>query len=236
MVAPREGAFPSGPSGALFHAVTERFAFFVDAAFLKAEGAKALGFPGWQTRLDARFAVDAFRHLGESRGGTLLRCYWYDGAFPARDSRAESQKRYLDAIALTPGLALRLGTVKSLTPSWLHALKRSLEKHGLDPDSLGLRLGPIDFQKGVDTLIALDLARLAQKQAFATAFLVAGDRDLLDAVHAAQDEGRAVVLVYPDGAGVDPDLRRSADDVVSLSRDDLARFFSERSEVGEEGR
>jgi uncharacterized LabA/DUF88 family protein len=214
--------------------VSERFGFFVDAAFLKAEGAKALGLKAAETRLDARLAVDAFRHLGERHGGSLLRCYWYDGAFPVRDRRASSQRSFLDAIALTPGLTLRLGTVKSLTPPWLHALKKVLGEHGLDADALGLRLGPIDVQKGVDTLIALDLARLAQKRAFSTAFLVAGDRDLLDAVHAAQDEGCVVVLVHPERAGVDPELRRSADDVVSLSRHDLAAFLSKRAEGEEE--
>ena len=49
-------------------------------------------------------------------------------------------------------------------------------------------------QKGVDTLIALDLVRLAGHSVFDTAVLVSGDRDLAEAVRATQDLGSQVVI------------------------------------------
>ncbi len=76
-------------------------------------------------------------------------------------------------------------------------------------------------QKGVDTLIVLDLVRLAQRRAYDTAFLIAGDRDLAEAVRVAQEEGRRVVLLHPSGGGVATELRHLADEVRSLDETDL---------------
>ncbi|MGH8906868.1 MAG: NYN domain-containing protein [Egibacteraceae bacterium] len=49
-------------------------------------------------------------------------------------------------------------------------------------------------QKGVDTLVTLDLVRLAQRNAYDTAILIAGDRDLAEAIRTAQDSGKASSL------------------------------------------
>ena len=62
---------------------------------------------------------------------------------------------------------------------------------------LKLRLGRViqGQQKGVDTLITLDLLTLARERAIATAYLFTGDEDLREAVVAAQSIGIQVVLV-----------------------------------------
>ncbi|GIW20260.1 MAG: hypothetical protein KatS3mg065_0556 [Chloroflexota bacterium] len=205
----------------------ERAAFFIDAGFLKAEGAKRLGISPARCRIDAVAAVAFLRSLSSDEWGLeFLRAYWYDGRFPPDDPRSPSQQRYLDAIGLTPGLTIRLGTVKQVTPAWLHALRAALARTGIDLDGLGVRMGPVDVQKGVDALLILDLVRLAQKRAFALAALVAGDRDFLEAVRTVQDEGCRVVLMHPVGAGIDPELRRTVDAVQPLDEAELRRFMS----------
>ena len=62
---------------------------------------------------------------------------------------------------------------------------------------LKLRLGRViqGQQKGVDTLITLDLLTLARERAIATAYLLTGDEDLREAVLAAQSLGIQVVLL-----------------------------------------
>lgn len=215
--------------------MADRFAVFVDAGFLRAEGAKALGIPPNQCHLDAPAAVRTLEALAaEATGEKMLRTYWYDGKFRDGDPRAPSQQKFLDAIALTPGLHLRLGTIKTVQPPWLHALGKALERNGLDAAELGIRLGPVDTQKGVDALIVLDLVRLAQRGIYTTAVLLAGDRDLLEAMRAAQEEGVLVILAHPVRAGVDPDLRRAADAVIQISEERLREFLLPR--VGSSGR
>ena len=63
--------------------------------------------------------------------------------------------------------------------------------------NLKLRLGRVIHgqQKGVDTLITLDLLTLARERSIVTAYLLTGDEDLREAVVAAQSLGLQVVLL-----------------------------------------
>ena len=63
--------------------------------------------------------------------------------------------------------------------------------------NLKLRLGRVIHgqQKGVDTLITLDLLTLARERSVATVYLLTGDEDLREAVVAAQSLGLQVVLL-----------------------------------------
>ncbi|MYB42229.1 MAG: NYN domain-containing protein [Chloroflexi bacterium] len=63
--------------------------------------------------------------------------------------------------------------------------------------NLKLRLGRVIHgqQKGVDTLITLDLLTLARERSVATVYLLTGDEDLREAVVAAQSLGVQVVLL-----------------------------------------
>lgn len=219
----------NGHSASEYHPrVPDRFAIFIDAGFLQAEGSRILTGSGYRMRIDVRSAVDELRALAEAATGEeFLRAYWYDGAYRSDDPRASGQRQFIDAVALTPGLTVRLGTVKNWMPSWLQAARGRLQARGLDPEEIGLR-DTIEIQKGVDTLIVLDLIRLAQKGAFSTAVLLAGDRDLLEAVTTVQEEGRMVVLTHPEGTDVDLALRQAADRVEPIPRAILERFLSPR--------
>ncbi len=87
-------------------------AAFIDVGFLTAEGARTLQVPRRAVKPSARGCVDWIRgrFAAEGTGSRLLRVYWYDGAFDPRDRRYESQRRYFDAIASTPGIQLRAAT------------------------------------------------------------------------------------------------------------------------------
>ena len=97
-----------------------------------------------------------------------------------------------------------------------------------------LRLGRLvrGVQKGVDSLIVRDLMRLSQNRAISTAYLLGGDEDLREGMVEAQEMGVRVVLV-----GIEPfgeqnqagTLMREADDVIVLSREQLAPHFARRA-------
>lgn len=89
-------------------------------------------------------------------------------------------------------------------------------------DNVKVRLGRLTpaGQKGVDTLIVLDLTTLAREKAIDTAFLFSGDDDLREAVIVAQHSGvRVVLLGLPNigGSRQSRDLIREADRVVDVS-------------------
>lgn len=207
-------------------------AAFIDVGFLKAEGARALGQRRNDVQLDARGCVqlvNSFVHPDQD--ARLLRTYWYDGAFDPLDPRHESQRRYFDAIASVPGIQLRLGHLQEITPRWQYALQRALERCGVDETEFEkhFALRPEVRQKGVDTLLTLDLVRLAQRGVYDLAILLAGDRDLAEPVRVAQDEGCKVNLLIPNGAGVATELRQLADEVWTLETAELHRMLRDRA-------
>jgi uncharacterized LabA/DUF88 family protein len=166
--------------------------------------------------------------FGRNAGMQLLRVYWYDGSLDPSDNGYRGQRRYFNAIANTPGVQLRLGHLKRSTPSWHYPLRQALEAMGVDANEFAehFEFKPQLSQKGVDTLIVLDLVRLGQEASYDTAVLVAGDRDLAEAVRTAQDAGRRVVLAHPEGAGVAQELRQLADHVVEIGVPHLSRMFA----------
>lgn len=208
---------------------------FVDAGFLKAEGAKALGREMRSLSLSAEKAVNWLRLLPQFGRGAIprdmefLRTYWYDGAFDPKDNRWTTQRRYFDAIAHTPGLQLRLGHIVERRPGWQHALRIALKECGVDMElfSQHFDMRPELSQKGVGALIVLDLVRLAQNDAYDTAILIAGDRDLAEAVRTAQDYGRRVLLGIPEGAGVANEVRQLADDIIVIDKAQVKKLFDE---------
>ena len=77
----------------------------------------------------------------------------------------------------------------------LNALRKTALGVGVEPDKLVEEFNknwtfyPERHQKGVDTLITLDMIRLASRSAFDVAVLIAGDRDLAEAIRTVQDYG-----------------------------------------------
>ncbi|GGL85485.1 NYN domain-containing protein [Modestobacter marinus] len=99
-----------------------------------------------------------------------------------------------------------------------------------------LRLGKMtpSGQKGVDSLIFRDLTTLARERAIATAYLVAGDEDLREAVTMAQDLGVQVTLVTvipADRLNTSEALVNEADLVVDLEASWLAPHFKLREDA-----
>lgn len=89
-----------------------------------------------------------------------------------------------------------------------------------DTDRLDLRLGhlvgdrPPFRQKGVDTLLVLDMLRLAQANVYDVAGVIAGDADFVEVVDAVKRLGKEVVVA--GGQGIADRLRHAADLYVDL--------------------
>lgn len=217
------------------------YAAFIDVGFLKAEGARQLGQPVSQVKPDAAEVVAWLRGLQESGLGDteLLRAYWYDGAFDQAHPQYHSQRRFFDAIAYTPGIQLRLGHIAErrsrLETPVVRALESTAHGLGVDPEALVSEFQrhwtfyPERQQKGVDTLLALDLVRLADRHAYDTAIVIAGDRDLAEAVRTAQDAGRRVVVATPSRQSLAGELCQLADAVIDLDVTALHRLLKSRA-------
>ncbi|MCY4028477.1 MAG: NYN domain-containing protein [Acidobacteria bacterium] len=212
---------------------------FVDAGFLRAEGARVLGHRPAAVRPAAAAIATWFNQLcGDGSGRTFLRAYWYDGAFDPSHVEYGGQRAFLEAIGLTPGIQLRLGHIAE-RPSRLErpvrqALERTAAGLGLEPERLMTEFNrhwtfrPERHQKGVDTLIALDMVRLASRAGYSTAVLIAGDRDLAEAVRASQDFGARVLAATPNRASLARELAQLADEVIHMPETDMRRMLTPR--------
>lgn len=93
-----------------------------------------------------------------------------------------------------------------------------------------LKLGLINSQgeqKGVDSLIIMDLLTLSKNRAMSAAVLVSGDEDLRLGVQQAQEQGVAVHLlgVEPASKNQSPTLMKEADEHHQWGETELARFL-----------
>ena len=147
-------------------------------------------------RPQGRAITEWFRGLSENEltGERFLRLYWYDGEHDPSHPGYASQRKFLNAIGVTPGIQLRLG----------HLVARPEQ-----PDR------PLQ-QKGVDTLLALDLVRLAGRSVFTTAVLIINDRDFSEAIRAAQDFGVRVLIATPNRHRVASELTQLADGLIVI--------------------
>jgi uncharacterized LabA/DUF88 family protein len=212
---------------------------FVDAGYLKAAGGRTLGMDINKLWPVSQAVVSWFQQAASSfPGERFLRVYWYDGQHDPRHRGYAAQRVFFDAISRTPGLQFRGGHLVERTPKWQapvrQAIRESARQFHLDPEGFladfeqRFRFMPEWQQKGVDTLIVLDLVRLAQQGAYTTGVLIAGDRDLAEAVRVAQAMGRRVVVAHPQGDGIATELRHLADQVRPISKDDVARMLEPR--------
>jgi uncharacterized LabA/DUF88 family protein len=209
---------------------------FVDAGYLQAEGARAIGAHVEDARINPAELVAWLRRCtfptSEGFRRDLLRLYWYDGAYDHAHERFAAQRRYFNAIAATPGIQLRPGHLQPRPAGWQRAVKRALQ-------AIGTSLTEFDRhftfrrgveQKGVDTLIVLDMVRLAERGAYDMAVLVSGDRDIAEAARVAQDTGRRVAVAKPQaGHGLSTELAQLADAIIDIPEDDMRRIIQVRS-------
>ena len=165
---------------------------FVDAGYLTAGAMKYLKLDS-KPRIDGDQLVNwAELALRGRRGGQLLRVYVYDAQYPGDDPKYADQRAYFDTLGAQPGIRLRLG---HLTPRAARTSRATWE------------------QKGVDTLMVLDLVRMAQLRAFDIAMIVAGDRDFAEAIRViADDHARRVILYSVEGSAPAKELVQAADE------------------------
>ena len=221
----------------------ESYVGFVDAGYLRAEGAKMLGKRATAVRPDASAVADWFFSWptgSELDGQTFLRAYWYDGAFDPWHSEYGGQRRFFDAIAHTPSVQLRLGHIAErqsrLENPIRHALRNTAAGLGIESDKLIAEFDnhwtfyPDRQQKGVDTLITLDMVRLASRSAFESAIVIAGDRDLAEVVRTVQDYGVRVLIATPNRASVANEILQLADDVIDITKDEVRKMLPDRPE------
>jgi len=219
--------------------MTATYTGFVDVGFLRAEGARAIREHRNNLRPDAAAIVAWFRSIaGQMPGQGFLRAYWYDSAFDPNHPHYSGQRSFFDAIGLTPGIQLRLGHIAERPSRLEQPIRRALENTaqglGIAPEKL---MAEFDRnwkfrlereQKGVDTLIALDMVRLAGRSIFSTAVLVAGDRDLADAIRAVQDFGCRVLVATPYRPSVAREVAQLADDMIDLRESDIRQMLTPR--------
>lgn len=188
---------PSRPGGPPLTVMT-----FVDSGYLTAGARKRFNLEG-PVRVDGE-ALERWASFAwaDSRPTRMLRTYVYDGALPAEADGYVQQRAYFDQLAGQRGIRLRLG---HLTERQAGTSRARFE------------------QKGVDTLMVLDLLRMAQQGAFDIAIVIAGDRDLAEALRVvADDYARRVLLYDVPGSEAHKELRHVADDFGALDERGLA--------------
>ena len=218
--------------------MVETFIGFIDAGYLRAEGARALGTRPRNVRPNAeRIAAWVRRRTVDDQ---FLRAYWYDGSFDPSHQDYSRQRRLFNAIAQTPGIQLRLGHIAERQNRFRgpirNAIRNSAIALGVEPDSLleefdrNWTFYPERQQKGVDTLIALDMVRLASRSVCGTMVLIAGDRDLAEVVRAVQDFGIRVLVASPNRESVARELAQLADGMLDISVEYLQDMLPLRPE------
>ncbi|WP_406106804.1 NYN domain-containing protein [Micromonospora globbae] len=208
--------------------VRTRLVGLVDAGFIVKSGRALLGeadisyegveIVNWlqtvATRLDMKF----------------LRAYWYDGAYPMSDRKLYDEQRTRFAqLEACPGIQLRLGHLQPRPFDFKPALRAATQEMGISYQELmqHLKLEKLYQQKGVDTLLVLDMLRLVQQNACDALVLMAGDRDLAEAVRTVQQLGATVIVAHPESAPVSDELRDLADERIRWS-EDLTRRLTTR--------
>ena len=217
--------------------MAESYAGFVDMGYLRAEGAKVIGTNARNVRPQAQPIADWFEELGQQvfAGQTFLRAYWYDGAFETNHQEYPQQRQFFDAVAYTPGIQLRLGHIAERKPRLQSPIEKALRDTadglGHDRDSLVQEFNrhwtfrPERQQKGVDTLIALDMVRLAGRSICSTMTLVAGDRDFAEVVRTVQDFGVRVFVATPNRASVAREVAQLADGIIVIGKVDIEKML-----------
>jgi uncharacterized LabA/DUF88 family protein len=202
---------------------------FVDAKYLERAACRALGLRPTQQRLDVARVRDWLRDglLGSAEQGECERVLWYDGAFDAAHPRADAQRRFLHAIGQLDLVQTRLGYLSEITPQWQHDVRRALDACGVEIERFEQHcsLSPTLRQKGVDTTLAIDLVRIAERGAIGHALLLVGDSDFAPAIEVARDAGVLITILTPELSGIAGKLRELADRAIEIPSRDIAALL-----------
>jgi uncharacterized LabA/DUF88 family protein len=129
----------------------------------------------------------------------LIRTYYYD----AQISEKEDRKKYreinknMERVEYIPGFDVRLGTLKKTKDGYR--------------------------QKGVDTLIAIDMLSKAYENHYDMAVLVAGDEDFLEVVKSVKNTGKRVIGVF-FRSHISENLMNSFDRCFIINKEWIQRF------------
>ena len=166
--------------------MAETFIGFIDAGYLRAEGARVLGTRSRNVRPNAERIAEWVRELPEHApvNAQFLRAYWYDGSFDPSHQEYASQRRFFNAIAQTPGIQLRLGHIAErqnrLRGPIRNSIRNSAVALGVEPDSLleefdrNWTFYPERQQKGVDNSDSLGYGTPCQSLGLETMVLDCG--------------------------------------------------------------
>jgi uncharacterized LabA/DUF88 family protein len=175
-----------------------QIAVFVDSGYLFAQGSVLV--TGYrQQRRQIRLDVKrVLRALYKVRQGVAPDARLLRAYWYDGVPRGGTTTPQQDEIAMAPYVKLRLGIIKS-----------------------------DGGQKGVDSLIVLDLIELARNRAITDALIVSGDEDIRAGVLVAQNHGVRVHLlsVGPARGSQSPDLVKEADTLTEWQRDDVTDFL-----------
>lgn len=175
---------------------------FVDAGYLRELGARVHHRSPSDLFIDGVRLREWLRELVDPF--RFLRGYVYDARFEPDHPRARAQAEQLEDLADTAQIRLRLGILRDRP-----------KKGGLE-------------QKGVDTLLVLDMLQMAQQNAYDIAVLVTGDADFAEAADTVQRLGRQVsVPALEELHGLSKELRQIADFVPIFDLQDVEAIVRE---------
>ena len=208
----------------------------VDAGFLR----KSLGMHFGQSielpDIDAEAVVRWFQTAGRRVRPGLLRTYWYDAQFHSSHHLHRTRQAEFDKLTSVPMLQLRLGKLESRSTAWHSPIKRALRRCNVDMEEFKKHFEFRDSyeQKGVDTLLVLDIVRFAQSDMYSSVILMAGDADFAESVRVVQDMGKEVIVAHPKGAGIAPSLLRLADETVEIGDTELRKMLTSKPGLEDE--
>ncbi len=150
-----------------------------------------------------QFIHNKFRSISYSIGRVVIhRVYYYDAIVPVEDDSKKHmiQKEFFNKLQLDMSMCeVKLGDL--------------------------IKSGKGGFkQKGVDTLIAIDMITKAYLNHYEIAYLVAGDRDFVNVVKAVKNyTGKMVIGIY-EPTSISEELLRVLDIRMPLRKDELGKI------------
>lgn len=204
----------------------------IDAGFLIKAGCGALGIQVADISLGPTMMRNWCSLAADRLDAEFMRMYWYDAIQESQQHPDyDRQKRRVDDFSRVSGIQVRLGSlVERANPNWSE-FRKALSAIGADFDAFKQHYDITKKryeQKGVDTLLVLDMVKLAQNHAYDIMLLIAGDADLVESVRTVQEHGRRVVIARP-ASSAHCALFDMADEIVDLTPDTL-KFFLQESE------
>jgi uncharacterized LabA/DUF88 family protein len=206
----------------LFLGVTvDRAGIFIDGGYL-------------QKILKNRFAspkIDLVTFSDELCGAQeRLRTYFYDclpfqSGVPTDEEKEIYRKKqsYFHALGLLPRFEVRQGRLARRSINFKEVERPDgstfyLACSDADPAYDSKNVVVKFEQKGIDTLVGIDVTGLSVRRSITTVILVAGDSDFIPSIRVAKDEGMLIRLAYHDSA-IHKDLLQLADDRFLLTQE-----------------